>query len=66
MMVPRPRLTEASRALCAGLVPSAEGRVTAPRPEIFLPWQNGVFYDGPGGRVTDRARSGNYEMRGHV
>ena len=58
MLVPRPRLRDASRARCAGLVPSAEVRVTDPRPIIFLPWKNRVFYDGPGVWVTDWARLG--------
>jgi hypothetical protein len=64
MMVPRPRLRDASRALCAGLVPRAEGRVTDPRPIIFLPWENRLFYDGPRRVVTDMMASGNYNVGG--
>ena len=35
-----------------------------PALQIFLPWKNLVFYDGPGRQVTDWATSGNYCMRG--
>jgi hypothetical protein len=53
LLGPRPRLRDAPHALCAGLVPRAEARVTSPAPQIFLPWKNRLFYDGPGVSVTD-------------
>jgi hypothetical protein len=31
-----------------------------------LPWKNVVFYDGPGGWVTDWMTSGNYYVYGYL
>ena len=53
-------------SLCALIVPSVEAPVTDPRPEFFLPWKNHVFYDGPGGWVTDWVGSGNYDVCGYL
>jgi hypothetical protein len=52
--------------LCALIVPSPQLRVTSPGPQIFLPWKNRVFYDGPGVSLTDWASSGNYYMHGYL